>query len=96
MKFTKNAMVALCATTSILGNGFNTFASAANETELNIVAWPGYIERGESDCNSLAVLKVEARLQFRKVSVIHGSPKDFVPAATVYLNGHATRELRLV
>ena len=49
MKFTKNAMVALCATTSILGNGFNTFASAANETELNIVAWPGYIERGESD-----------------------------------------------
>ena len=49
MKFTKNAMVALCATTSILANGFNTFAFAANETELNIVAWPGYVERGESD-----------------------------------------------
>ena len=49
MKFTKNAMVALCATTSILANGFSTFAIAANETELNIVAWPGYVERGESD-----------------------------------------------
>ena len=49
MKLTKNALVALCATTSILANGFSTFAFAANETELNIVAWPGYVERGESD-----------------------------------------------
>ena len=49
MKITKNALVALCATTSILGNGFGTLAFAANETELNIVAWPGYVERGESD-----------------------------------------------
>ena len=42
MKFTKNAFVALCATTSIIGNGLSTFAFAANETELNIVAWPAY------------------------------------------------------
>ena len=49
MKITKNALVALCATTSILGNGFGTLAFAANENELNIVAWPGYVERGESD-----------------------------------------------
>jgi putative spermidine/putrescine transport system substrate-binding protein len=49
MKFTKNTVVALCATTSILANGLSTFAFAANETELNIVAWPGYIERGETD-----------------------------------------------
>ena len=41
--------MALCATASILSNGFNTFAFAANETELNIVAWAGYVERGDSD-----------------------------------------------
>jgi putative spermidine/putrescine transport system substrate-binding protein len=49
MKFTKNAVVALFATTSILANGMGTFAFAANETELNIVAWPGYIESGATD-----------------------------------------------
>ncbi len=49
MKFTRNAVVALCASTSILANGLSTLAFAANETELNIVAWPGYIESGASD-----------------------------------------------
>ena len=50
MKFTKSTLVALCATTSFLGNGLSSLAWADDgEGQLNIVAWPGYVERGESD-----------------------------------------------
>ena len=51
MKSTKTAMLALCAAASLVTNGMGQFAWAdgKGEGQLNIVAWPGYVERGESD-----------------------------------------------
>ena len=51
MKFTKTAIVALFAAAAMSGSALADMMTAvgAGEGQVNIVAWPGYIERGETD-----------------------------------------------
>ena len=50
MKLTRLAETAAVAAVALAQAGFaQVTALGAGEGELNIVAWPGYIERGETD-----------------------------------------------
>ncbi len=51
MKSSPTATLALCLGTVFWSAASASLQAAALEGELNIVAWPGYVERGESDKN---------------------------------------------
>ena len=51
MKSLPTATLALCLGTVFWSAASASLQAAALEGELNIVAWPGYVERGESDKN---------------------------------------------
>jgi putative spermidine/putrescine transport system substrate-binding protein len=51
MKITQTATLALALGTAFWSVAASSLRAADMEKELNIVAWPGYIERGESDKN---------------------------------------------